>query len=555
MAIQIDIRAQTPLAKIFLIPVVCGTAAFTNSRVEEFRAGGLRPLDEGDRLFIPPTDTAELAQGASLSLFGRISGRTLHLLTQISVGRFFGPEAYGLFAIGLTIFRISGLISVLGMDTSVLRFGVRHKADSRGRLSWVLLVGIGAPLLIGTTVGIAIFLAAPWLASVVFDKPSLEQVIRLFALGIGPLAGLQVAAAATRISKRMQFWVLSEELTQPALALLLTLVAALLGLGILGAVAAIVISVGVALIVALYYVRKLFPGVLARSASLRGPWREFLTYSITVSGSRISIALMYWMDRLVLGSFWPAEVVGVYQAAAQSAILFAIILTSFNRIFTPLVADLWHRGELIRLEAVYRISTKWGLYMSLPLFVVVWSAPGLVLSAVFGPEYALGALSLRILALGQLINVGTGGVGLMLAITGHQRRWVLTAIAAFAADVVLLLILIPRYGMLGAAIATSATLSGMYVVGLIQVRHTLALWPYDRRYLKGLIAGLASLAALNWMIQLQFGHPLLALVALTTVSIVIFGVVLLALGLDAEDREFIVLIRSRLSQVWRDSDE
>ena len=500
-------------------------------------------------------DTSELAQGASVSLAGRVTGRTLSLLTQISVGRLFGPEAFGLYAIGLTLLRLGGLVSVLGMDTAVVRYGARYRAENRGRLRWLLILSIGVPFSIGAIVGGALFLAAPWLASTVFDEPSLEPVIRLFALAIGPLAGLQVAAAASRISKRMQFSVISEEFTRPALALLLTLVVALLGLGILGAVVAVVLSVGAGLIVALYYLRRIFPEATTKGASIRGPWRELLLYSVTVSGSRIAIMSMMWADRLVLGSFRPTAEVGVYQAAAQSAVLFPIILSSFNNIFSPLVADLWHRGELRRLEAVFRISTKWGLYISLPLFMVIWSAPGVVLSAIFGSEYAPGALALRILAIGQLINVGTGGVGLILSITGHQRRWAYTAVAALFADVVLLLILIPRYGMLGAAIATAATLSGMFVIGLFQVRHTLAIWPYDRRYVKGLIASLGSLAALYWLGQMQISQPLLKLVVLTLASVGVFGALLLALGLDSEDREFIGLIRSRLNQVRGGSGE
>ena len=495
-------------------------------------------------------DTAELAQGASVSLAGRITGRTLHLITQISVGRLFGPEAYGLYTIGLTILRLGGMVSILGMNSAVVRYGARYKSENRDRLGGVLLLSIGVPFLIGAIVGGALFLAAPWLASAVFKEPSLKPIIRLFALGIGPLAGLQVAAAATRISKHMQFWVLSEELTQPALALLLTLIVALLGLGILGAIAAIVLSVGAALMVALYYVRRLFPEARVKWASSSRPWRELLLYSVAISGAQISIVSMYWIDRLVLGSYRPAVEVGIYQAAVQSSVLFAIILGSFNTIFSPLVADLWHRGEQRRLEAVYRISTKWGLYLSLPFFVLIWSAPSLVLSAVFGPDYSSGALALKILAVGQLINVGTGGVGLLLSITGHHKRWVLTAAAMLAVDLALLFVLVPRYGMVGAAVATSATISATYVLGLVQVRRTLGLWPYDRRYIKGLIASLGSFLALYWLSQMPFSQPLWGLAILTLASLGAFGGLLLAQGLDAEDKEFIGLIRTRVSKVW-----
>ena len=500
-------------------------------------------------------DTADLAQGASVSLAGRFTGRTLNLLTQISVARLFGPQDYGLYTIGLTILRLGGLLSTLGMDTAVVRYGARYQTKNRDRLSWVLLLSIGIPISIGTIAGGVLFFGAPWLANTFFDDPSLEPVIRLFALGIGPLAGLQVAAAGTRISKRMQFWVLAEELTQPALALLLILIVALMGLGILGAGVATVLSIGAALIVALYYVRRLFPEVWTKGVSPKGPWRELLLYSVIIFGSRFSIISMNWIDRLVLGSYWPAAVVGVYQAAAQSAILFAIILSSFNNIFSPLVADLWHRGEMRRLEAVYRTSTKWGVYLSLPFFAVIWFAPSLVLTAVFGQDYAGGALALKILAVGHLVHVGTGGVGLLLSISGHHRPWGLTAAAILSVDLMLLLALVPRYGMLGAAVATSGTFGALFMLGLVQVRRRLGLWPYDRRYIKGLIAGLGSFVALYWLSQMPFSQPLLGLAVLTLASVGAFGGLLLAQGLDDEDKEFMGLIRSRLNQMRGDKGE
>jgi len=495
-------------------------------------------------------DTADLAQGASVSLLGRIAGRALHLLTQISVGRLFGPQAYGLYAIGQTILRLAGLVSVLGMDTAVVRYGSRFYPESPGRLRGVLAIGIGFPLVAGAAVGGAILLAARWFAVEVFNDPSLTPVLRWFALGIGPLAGLQASAAATRISKRMQFSVLSEELTQPALALLLILAAVFVGMGLIGASAATVLSIGATLLIALYFVQKLFPQAKGEDKATEAPWREILLFSLSVSGSRIFIMLITWIDRLVLGSFRPAAEVGIYQAAAQSSVLFAIILGAFNSIFSPIVADLWHRGERHRLEAAFRISTKWGFYLSLPFFVVIWLAPVQVLTVVFGSEYAEGALALMILAAGQLVNAGTGAVGLLLSITGYQRRWVLAAGVMLALDLVLILTLVPRYGMLGAAIATAGSLGGLFLIGLVQVRGALALWPYDRRYLKGLVSVVASAAVVYWLARFPFTQTLPGLTLVTLASVGLFVLILLILGLDAEDRQFVALVRSHATRFW-----
>lgn len=468
------------------------------------------------------------------------------LVTQIVLARLFGPQAFGLYAVGWTLMRLAALASLLGLDTAVIRYGTVYLGRELARLRQVLMLGVGVPLVVGLLAGSLIFAAAPALAEEVFANPQLAPILRWFAVGIGPFAAMQAAAAATRISKRMRYAVLSEELLQPAGALLLIVLFGALGWGILGAAVATVLSGLLALGLALYFVFRLFGPAFQSLPRAAATWRELLTYAVTVSGSRLFVTFIIWIDRLVLGFFRPAAEVGVYQTAAQASVLFAIILSSFNYILSPLAADLWYRNERDRLQDIYRISTKWGLYLSLPLFVVMWALPADILRVVFGPQYQGGAMALRLLAVGQLINAGTGGVGLLLSLTGHHVTWVRTAGAMFVVGLLLNLILAPRLGLLGSAIATSAALSGTFLIGLSRVRSVLALWPYDARYLKGLVAAALSAAALYLLGQLMVTHSLSGLIVATLVTLIVFVGVLLLLGLDAEDQEFLSMVRTRI---------
>jgi O-antigen/teichoic acid export membrane protein len=373
-------------------------------------------------------------------------------------------------------------------------------------------------------------------------------VLRWFSLGIAASAGMQAAAAATRISKQMKYAVLSEDLTHPALGLALVLLFAWLGWGIGGAAAASVLSLMTGMGVALFFVRRLSPPSSAQPTPVGRLAKDLMGFSLTIFGSRFFITVITWIDRLVLGSFRPAAEVGIYQAAAQSSALFAIILGAFINILSPIAADLWHRSELARLQEVFRTSTKWGLYLSLPLVVVMWSAPHQILSVVFGPAYVRGAVPLMLLAGGQLINAATGGVGLLLSMTGHHVIWARTTGAMLGLDVLLNLFLVPRLGLVGAAIATSVTVSAVFLMGLYQVRRLLGMWPYDRRYLKGLAAAACSAGTAYLVGPWAAGGSWLGLGVLTLAVVAVFGGVLLVLGPEAEDREFLGLIRSRLGR-------
>ncbi|MEJ2212168.1 MAG: polysaccharide biosynthesis C-terminal domain-containing protein [Anaerolineae bacterium] len=228
--------------------------------------------------------------------------------------------------------------------------------------------------------------------------------------------------------------------------------------------------------------------------------------------------------------------------------MFTIVIRAMNLSFTPMIADLYHRQEMGRLESLFRISTKWGLYLSMPVFLTICFAPQELLYVVFGAEYASGGLPLVILAIGQLINVGTGAVGMLLIMTGRQNRWLALSAVALLASIALHLLLIPRLGLSGAALSTSIAVSGLYVGGLYDVRRSLKLWPYDRRSLKLLLAAVPATAALLLLRWLEPGSPFLLLLLMGLASLSLFGGTLLLLGLDDEDWDFIGLIRARITK-------
>ena len=166
----------------------------------------------------------------------------------------------------------------------------------------------------------------------------------------------------------------------------------------------------------------------------------------------------------------------------------------------------------------------------------------------FGSDYAAGWLPLLILSTSQMVNAGTGAVGLLLIMTGHQNRVFWISGFMLLANVILNLLWIPRWGMLGAALGTSCAVSGVFLLCLWQVKKILHLWPYDRRYLKGLIAASVTAAGLGLVNLLAHDWPFIILTSTVFVSVIIFVAVLTFLGLDSEDRDFVNLLSRKLGK-------
>lgn len=255
--------------------------------------------------------------------------------------------------------------------------------------------------------------------------------------------------------------------------------------------------------------------------------------------------LIVWGDRLLVSYYCSAADIGIYQAAVQCGFMLAIVLSAFNAIFSPLIAELYRKGEIGRLDRLFKISTKWGLYCCAPFGLVLMLAPRETMTFFFGPQYEGGAVVLIIVTMTQLINVGTGAVDHLLIMTGQQRSWVMISAFMLVVNLTLGFLLIPRWGLLGAALSTATTYTGLFVAGLLHVKRTLGVWPYEMQYLKGLLAAVLAGFAVMFVRASGMGPPTLIFCGSVATALLVFGVTLFTLGLDREDREFLGLMWRR----------
>lgn len=503
---------------------------------------------------MPQADTTTLARGASVAMAGRLFGRGLGYVVHVLLARWLGPLAYGLFAMGWRLSQMGGLIATLGLDQGLIRFGSAQTARHRRLPGRLLLKTLCLAAVGGALATVILIVATPWLARSVFGNTRLVPVLWVLALGTAVTPVLRVAAAGTRLSQRMGASVWAEDLVPPLAQLLLFGVFTVAGLGLSGATWATTLSFVVAAIVALLMLtRKL---VRQRSPSepevpLTGPSaKELLAFSLPTALASLLAVLIMSVDLLMVGALIDAYSAGLYQTATQIALLFFLILTSINAILAPMIPPLAESNERRRLEELYRVSTKWGLYLALPLFLfVLVDIEGFL--RLYGDDYVAAATAARLLALGQMVNLATGAVGLLLILHGWQRAWLRLTLGSLVVNVVSNALLIPRLGVAGAAIGTTLAVSTLFLSGLYLVRRHLRLWPYDRRFAKGLMAGMGTFVVLfltaRWLSTLLALSDLFRALLLAGLSVAVFMLLLLIAGLDTEDRELLQWLRSQRS--------
>jgi O-antigen/teichoic acid export membrane protein len=510
-------------------------------------------LPDPDDSYLPNPE--ELARGAGILFVGRITGTVITILNQILLARLLGPNNFGLYAIGFALTRIVGAISPLGLESGIVRFGSTRWRPLQPEFHFLLRASQWLALAGGGIIGGIIFLLASPLANGVFRDPALEEVIRWTSINVMAFGVLQVTTAATQITRDMKYTVWAVEIIQPISMFILTIGLLLSGCGLSGVLAGTALSYGLAAIFAWTMVNVLFKDLNSLQKKSMIDLKDLVRFSLSISLGKLLFILISWVDRLVIAASRTPEEVGVYQAATQPSILFSVILGIFNPYMAASVAPLWENNQHETLNRLFQISTKWGLYISLPAFLLMWLAPRELITALFGDAYGRGVIVLQLLALGQLINVGTGAVGQLLMMSGRQKQWIKTAAFVLLFDLVLNFSLTPVLGIDGTAVAACLSTALLFLIGLFLVAREMRLWPYSLKYTKGLMAAILSGGAVYLFVQSGFSFASIpGVIFLLLADILLFSVVLIGLGLDSEEKELLQNMRkyftSRMSFIF-----
>jgi O-antigen/teichoic acid export membrane protein len=310
------------------------------------------------------------------------------------------------------------------------------------------------------------------------------------------------------------------------------------GAGLWGYLVAQIISATLVLALLIRLVWRLTP-VAARSLDLKklSIEREVWSFSAAMLGISTMEFFISQTDRVTLGFYQGAHAVGIYAVATALIAYEPIILQSVNQIFAPVIADVHTRGDHALLGRLFQTLTKWMLAVTFPLAIVMITHARPIMR-IFGHEFEAGWPILIIGTCGQLVNCGVGSVGYLLLMSGNQRRLIRVQAVMAVVMVALSVGLVPLWGALGAAVASAITNVGMNAWNLGEVRRALKLSPYNRSYLKLLPAvGSAVLVALAMSkASLFIGIDWVGVVATLILAYAAFSLVIVAMGLDAEDR-------------------
>lgn len=506
---------------------------------------------------VAPGTVVSTAGGAALMGVGMIIAGALGYIQTVTMTHMVSRSTFGIFVVVFTATTFLSQFTKLGFGGVLIRFLPAYRATGNYHLAAGLArFALWVPTALSAICALALFFLAHPIAQDFFHSDMYAVALREAAVLI-PLNAMQsIILSSLQAIKNVRWQVYVGRIIEPAGTLVMVVVFFLLGFRLEALIFAYIVGIGLS-VAAGYIAFRREAGSLIRAKPQyeTGTWSRF---GAAMLFNSLSIAVIQSTDVLGLGAFASASQVSLYRVADRIGGLIAMPFFALNIIFSPMISEYHTRGDHAQLGRMYALVTRWSLAVSLPIGLcsIVFAGPIL---GVFGKGYSGGAAALIVLATGSIINAGTGPVNNMLVMASRLRvLWINTGIW-LGTNVILIFALVPPYGLIGAAVASSLTVVIVNLVALGEVWWIMKLQPYHWAMLKPLIAGAVAVPVGLLLLHLTHaGSPhasslkdFIAALGLVLAFVAVYAAVLWRLGLTAEDRQVFVAIRAKFTRSKR----
>lgn len=424
---------------------------------------------------------ASILEGAAITLTGKLVGTVLGFAGTLLITNLLGASVFGGFRYGIALLNVSAVVAALGMNDGVTRFIGRES----GAAYFSSAVGVAGTF--SFVLGAGLFTAAPVIAEVAFE-PDATIYLQGAAIAVPLLTLGNIAIAAARGQGHALPGTLFPDIARPLVKFLGVAVVVSSGLGAAGLAGIIPLMTLVICIGAWAYLWGVDVRFMRPS---RNVTRSILTFSIPLVLSQGIWFVMNNADTILIGYFRDQAAVGVYAAAFSLAVLLNLIVNSVGALFMPNVAKLADSGDYDGVRRVYQTGTRWMLVAAVPIAFGLFSFPDIALR-MFGSEFPAAAGALLILAIGFLTHIVAGLNSSALKALDETRIILLNQVATVVVNIVLNVILIPPYGFVGAAIATTTSFGISNLLHNIVLYRTARIVPLDGKTAVATVTALSS---------------------------------------------------------------
>ncbi|HEY3363395.1 MAG TPA: flippase [Methanosarcina sp.] len=431
-----------------------------------------------------------IVTGSGVILAGTLIGMLLDIITKKVLTSHLSPADFGTYALALTVISITGAVATLGLNEGVPRYIAFFRGRHEEQKVHELII---SAMIMGLIAGLLSIMFSPALfqslAGNSFDaQGKVLSVVKIliFAVPFTILLNLTVAIyrGFDRTNVNMYFY----NIIRPVSLLGFASVSVFIGASLKGVVFADLLSMIFTFgIMSIYFIKKPPTKRTIKQEwkiKFSEPTRQLIRYSFPLLITATLLNIMSWIDTIMLGYFKSAEIVGIYNAVYPLVGFLSLVVASMGFVYVPVTSKLWGQNDIAPLGSIYAVMTKWCFLLTFPLFALIFIYPEYFITKLYGAQYVSGATALRILALGFIANSYFGFNYHTLLASGDSDFLMKCSVASAGINVVINFMLIPEYGMVGAAIGTAVSFTSIEVLMTLRAWRKQNMHPFTSTYKK-----------------------------------------------------------------------
>lgn len=491
----------------------------------------------------------DIGKFTSVSVIGEVARYIFLLAASAIVTNTFGVKIYGQYAYIISFITILITFSGLGIGHGVVYFGQKFKQNgddlkARGLMGYAyILVAVAG----GGLTAIVMMFSEP-ISKILLNSADYSTLLFRMAplIFIESLYG--VSLSIFRSMKRIARFSLVRNIFYHAIRISVILLCFLV-LDIKN-INGLIISTYIAYISVLIYslYNQYKNSDLGNPSGITKTERlDLIKYSLPLFMTSIIYVLLREADILMLGYMKTEDAVAVYKISVQICAIIPFLKHITGTFFGPMISSLYHGGKRDEMIHVFKTVTKWSFTIGLMVFlgIILFGESALHL---FGRDFIYGYKALVIVACGSLAGVIAGQAGSMNSMTGHPRFNLISSVSSFTVNIILNIIMIPKLGIIGAAIATLAAefLGNTLSLSYLYIKQKIH--PYDIKYVKPIIAGGLSFLVIFLLNQVIMWDGATDILIKGFLFVIIFTGTIAVLKIDDDDK---IILRSMYSSIAR----
>lgn len=430
-----------------------------------------------------------LAKSSLIVSLTLILSKILLYLYRIIIARKFGPEIYGLFTLSIVLLSWFRIFSSLGIKEGLLRYISLFRAkNEKEKIQYLLRKSFFILIFMSILASVLLFFSSDFIATRFFSNSKLTLFLKIFSITLPFTALTSIFLTIIRSFERIGWFSFISEVLGNFIQLAALVI--LIFLGVSSTSVPISYLIGIfSMLIASYFISKFcIPNIFISNKKMNSKnnkkiFREMFAYSWPFIFYGIINFIFYWTDSFMIGVFKNVESVGFFNAAVPIAMFLLLPYSLFGQLFFPLVTKEFSKNNFETVKQLSQQVGKWVFMIVMPIFIIFMIFPGVFINIFFGSEYLVAQNALRFLSVGALFSTLSSISQELLSMKGKSKLILSDMIYVAIINIVLNAILIPLYGITGAAFATMLSSIFFSILLFIQSYKLLSIIPLRRKML------------------------------------------------------------------------